>query len=266
MPKAWIPSFITSLLMANWYGATTLLRKENRRFLKVWRQTIVSPIISSLLYFVVFAPIFGDRLVQGVPYLVFIAPGLVMMGVITNAFQNGSSSLIISKYQNNIIDLLMYPLSGIELLFGFVGSALFRGLLVGAATIVPVLFFLDIPFSSPLVMISGAFLVSFIFGCMGVMTGLLAKEFDQIALLQNFVITPLVFLGGVFFSVSNLPPWWQSISWYNPISHMIDVMRYGMIGVADFNPTTSLIFLAVFALIMGVLCQWCLKVGKGIKN
>lgn len=252
--------------MSNRYGAYTLLRKENQRFLKVWKQTVLAPMVSALLYFLVFAPLFGERLVQGQPYLVFIAPGLVMMGIIMNAFQNSSSSLIISKYQNNIIDLLMYPLSGVDLMIGYVGSAMYRGILVGIATIVPVLFFLDIPFSHPLHMLAGAFLVSLFFGSMGVVAGLWAKEFDQIALLQNFLVTPLIFLGGVFFSNTNLPEFWQQVSWFNPISHMVDLMRYGMIGVSDYNPMTSLLVLTVMTAIMTGIAHYFLKLGKGIRQ
>jgi ABC-2 type transport system permease protein len=252
--------------MNNPIGTYYYFKKETIRFLKVWKQTILSPMISTMLYFIVFAPIFGDREVLGVPYLVFIAPGLIMMGMITNAFSNGASSLVIAKYSGTITDVPTLPLTPFELTIAYAFSSMIRGILVGLATIVPIVFFIQIPFSHIAILITTFLLVNFLFGSLGVIVGLWAKDFDSFSIIQNFALTPLIFLGGVFYSIQNLPPFFQTISFYNPLTHVIDLLRYGMIGVSDYSWHGNIIFLIIATTIISSWNYQLFKSGYRIKT
>jgi ABC-2 type transport system permease protein len=247
-------------------GTYYYFRKETTRFLRVWKQTILSPMISTMLYFIVFAPIFGDRVVLGVPYLVFIAPGLIMMGMITNAFSNGASSLVIAKYSGTITDIPTLPLTPFELTLAYAASSTLRGLLVGIATIIPIVFFINIPFSHVMLLLTTTILTCFLFGAFGSIVGLWAKDFDSFSIVQNFAITPLIFLGGVFYSIQNLPPFFQTISFYNPLTHIIDLLRYGMIGVSDYPWQENMIFLILLTTIIGAWNYRLFKIGYKIKT
>src|SRR5262245_24525866 len=214
----------------NWTGTKTLLGKEVRRFLRVPGQTVASPLVSTTLYFLVFGYTVGSRgEVNGIPYISFIVPGLVFLGIANNAFLNSSSSLFITKIQGTVVDLLSAPLGPGELLVGFIGGAMVRGLIVGLLTWVVAMFFTGIhvehAFLVPIVLI----LLSYVFGVLGLLAAIWAEKFEQINFFPTFVMLPLTFLGGVFYSVDRLPMPWREISLFNPIVYMVDVTRYGML-------------------------------------
>ncbi|ADM09159.1 ABC-2 type transporter [Parvularcula bermudensis HTCC2503] len=230
----------------NWIGLWTLYRKEVRRFLKVAFQTVAAPIITTVLYLTVFLVAFSgggrDPMIDGVlvPYAAFLPPGLIMMAILSNAFQNASSSLIIAKVQGSVVDILMPPLSAAELTIAFVAGAATRGLLVGAVTWVTILVFMAISgaplgMPHPLAVLYFALTASIMLGAVGAIAGMWAEKFDQLALIANFVITPLTFLSGTFFSVNKptLPGWVADVSAVNPLFYLIDGFRFGFIGVAD---------------------------------
>jgi ABC-2 type transport system permease protein len=223
----------------NWLGLLTLLEKEVRRFLKVSFQTIVAPVISTLLFLLVFMQAMGGRAdVGGVPYVEFLAPGLVMMAILTNAFANSSSSIIIGKVQGSIVDVLMPPLSASELTVAFVIGAAARGLLVGAVTAGTSAVFMagsssPMQIEHPLAIIFFAMLASMMFGFLGIIGGVWAEKFDQLAAVTNFVITPLTFLSGTFYAIRALPEPFLTFSHFNPVFYLIDGFRYGFTGVAE---------------------------------
>lgn len=223
----------------NWLGLQTLLEKEIRRFLKVSFQTIVAPVISTLLFLLVFMQAMGGRAdVGGVPYVEFLAPGLVMMAILTNAFANSSSSIIIGKVQGSIVDVLMPPLSASELTVAFVVGAAARGLLVGAVTAATSAVFMmgsssPMQIANPFAIALYACLASAMFGFLGIIGGVWADKFDQLAAVNNFVITPLTFLSGTFYAIKALPEPFLTFSHFNPVYYLIDGFRYGFTGVAE---------------------------------
>ncbi|MDZ7629229.1 MAG: ABC transporter permease [Parvularculaceae bacterium] len=223
----------------NWLGLQTLLEKEVRRFLKVSFQTVVAPVISTLLFLLVFMQALGGRAdIDGVPYVEFLAPGLVMMAILTNAFANSSSSIIIGKVQGSIIDVLMPPLSAAELTVAFVVGAAARGLLVGAVTAATSAFFMagstaPMEIENVLAIVFYATLASLMFGFLGIVGGVWADKFDQLAAINNFVITPLTFLSGTFYAIGALPEPFLTFSHFNPVFYLIDGFRYGFTGVAE---------------------------------
>jgi ABC-2 type transport system permease protein len=223
----------------NWLGLQTLLEKEVRRFLKVSFQTVVAPVISTLLFLVVFMQAMGGRAdIDGVPYVEFLAPGLIMMAMLTNAFANSSSSIIIGKVQGSIVDVLMPPLSAGELTVAFVVGAAARGLLVGAVTAATSALFM-MNSSAPMqidnlfAILFYATLASLMFGFLGIIGGVWADKFDQLAAVNNFVITPLTFLSGTFYAIRALPEPFLTFSHFNPVFYLIDGFRYGFTGVAE---------------------------------
>lgn len=222
--------------MLNPRGTWTLYKRESKRYLKVYLQTILAPIVSNLLYLAVFGVSLHRALpeVEGITYLSFLVPGLVAMGIINNAFQNPSSSIIIGKYQGIITDLLTIPLKRIEMMAAFIAAATVRGLIVGGVTLLAMLPFVELTFHSPLIILASSLLASLFFSGVGVIVGIWADEFDKIAFAQSFVLTPLVFLGGVFYPLQNLPEKFHSLSQFNPIVYIIDLIRYGFTGVHAF--------------------------------
>jgi len=223
----------------NWLGLRTLLEKEVRRFLKVSFQTIVAPVISTLLFLLVFMQAMGGRAdIDGVPYVEFLAPGLIMMAMQTNAFANSSSSIIIGKVQGSIVDVLMPPLSPGELTIAFVVGAAARGLLVGAVTALTSAFFMagspsPMQIENLAVILFYGTLASLMFGFLGILGGVWADKFDQLAAINNFVITPLTFLSGAFYAIRALPEPFLTLSHFNPVFYLIDGFRSGFTGVAE---------------------------------
>lgn len=216
----------------NWVGTRTLLKKEVKRFLRVPGQTVASPLVSTTLYFLVFGYTVGSRgEVQGIPYISFIVPGLVFLGVANNSFLNSSSSLFITKIQGTVVDLLAAPLGARELLIGFVTGAMVRGLLVGVLTWLAALMFTEAHAVHVLATLFFLLLSAYVFAILGLLAGLWAEKFEQINFFPTFLMLPLTFLGGVFYDVRGLPEPFRTLSLFNPVVHMVEGLRAGMLGL-----------------------------------
>ncbi|EAR51496.1 ABC transporter, permease protein [Oceanicola granulosus HTCC2516] len=251
----------------NWLGTWTLLRREVMRFMNVWSQTIMAPLINAGLLLLIFTIAIGPQRgeVMGVPFTVFIAPGIMTMTVIQNAFANTSSSITSAKVQGNIVDTLMPPLSAAEIAFGYVAGAVARGLLVAVVIGLGVWLFLGIvPVNLGWVLVftllGGAFM-----GALGLIAGIYAQKFDQLAAITNFLVTPLAFLSGTFYSIEALPGFMQALSHLNPMFYMIDGVRRGMIGVSDSSPWLGLVVCAIAAVGVNLLVWWWLRRGYRLK-
>jgi len=230
-------------------GWLTLLYKELLRFWKVSFQTILAPVLTALLYLLIFSHVLESRVsVFGgqVSYTAFLIPGLVMMSVLQNAFANSSSSLIQSKITGNLIFMLLPPLSPLDMFAAYVLGAMVRGIVVGLGVFLVTLAFAPLSMSHPLWALAFALLGSAILGALGLIAGIVADKFDQLAAFQNFLIMPLTFLSGVFYSIHSLPPFWQALSHFNPFFYMIDGFRYGFFGLSDVAPGTSLVIVGIF--------------------
>lgn len=221
----------------NTIGLVTLIRKEVGRFANVYIQTIVAPMITTLLFYTVFAVAFGGatRMVGGLPYLEFLVPGLIMMSMAQNAFANTSSSLMISKVQGNIVDLLMPPLSPFEIVLGYVAAGVIRGLVVGLACLVVVFFFAPVKLFSIPIVLSYAVLGTLMLSTLGIAAGLWSEKFDHLSAITNFLVMPMTFLSGTFYSIHGLSATWQAVAQMNPFFFMIDGFRYGMTGHLESN-------------------------------
>lgn len=222
----------------NWLGLYTLGAREIQRFMAVWTQTLLAPLVTAGLFMVIFSVAMGARRgdVMGVDFTTFIAPGILMMTVIQNAFANTSSSIVISKIQGNIVDTLMPPLSALELVLGFLSGSVVRGLLVALVIGAGLFVFKGIVPAHPFWALAFVILGSALMGATGMVAGIYANKFDQMAAITNFLITPLAFLSGTFYSVQALPPVLYQVSHVNPIFYLIDGVRYGLIGVSDMSP------------------------------
>lgn len=223
-------------------GFPTLLYKELLRFWKVSFQTVAAPILTALLYLLIFSHVLAEhvQVYEGVRYTAFLVPGLVMMSVLQNAFANTSSSLIQSKISGSVIFMLVPPLSYLEFFAAYVLAAVVRGLVVGLGVLFCTLGLVDLQFQSPLWIFAFALAGSALLGSLGLIAAVWADKYEQIAAFQNFIIMPLTFLSGVFYSIHSLPPFWQQLSHLNPFFYMIDGFRYGFFGVSDINPAVSL--------------------------
>ncbi|BBU28532.1 transport permease protein [Burkholderia sp. THE68] len=236
-------------------GFRTLFYKELLRFWKVSFQTVLAPVVTALLYLTIFGHALSGhvQVYPGVGYTSFLVPGLVMMSVLQNAFANSSSSLIQSKITGNLVFVLLPPIAHWEMFFAYVLAAVVRGLCVGLGVFIVTIWFIPMSFSAPFYIIAFAILGSGILGTLGLIAGIWADKFDQLAAFQNFLIMPLTFLSGVFYSTHTLPPLWRAVSHLNPFFYMIDGFRYGFFGLSDVDPLVSLGivggFLAVLALI-----------------
>lgn len=252
----------------NKIGVYTLIRREVGRFMSVYMQTIVAPIITTLLFYAIFALAFGGvaRMINGVPFLQFLIPGLIMMVMVQNAFANTSSSIVISKVQGNIVDILLPPLSETELMTGFVAGGVIRGIMVGVVVGLSVLLFVPYTLHAPSIVVAFAFLGTIMLSTLGVLAGLWSDKFDHMAAFTNFIITPLTFLSGTFYSVESLPPMWHGLAKYNPFFYMIDGFRYGFIGQADGNVTVGLVTISGINIILLVMVYVMLRTGYKIKS
>jgi ABC-2 type transport system permease protein len=239
-------------------GFPTLLRKELLRFWKVAFQTIAAPVLTALLYLLIFAHVLEGRVqVYGtVPYTSFLIPGLMMMSMLQNSFANPSSSLIQSRITGNLVFILLPPLSHREIFSAYMLAAIARGLCVGACVWVVALFFVPLQVSNPLWVLAFAVLSCGIMGTLGIIAGLWSEKFDQLAAFQNFLIMPATFLSGVFYSIHSLPPFWQAVSRWNPVFYTIDGFRYGFFAVSDVSPWQSL---AVVSAVFAALCLFALR-------
>ncbi|MDR4516283.1 MAG: ABC transporter permease [Nitrosomonas sp.] len=249
-------------------GFLTLLYKELLRFWKVGFQTVLAPIVSTLLYLLIFFHVLEAHIevYQGVPYTVFLIPGLVMMAVMQNAFANSSSSMIQSKISGNIVFVLLSPLTYREIFLAYILASVVRGLLVGAGVYLVTWFFFDIPLYWPVWIMLFAVMGSALLGALGVIAGIWADKFDQLAAFQNFIIMPLTFLSGVFYSIHSLPPAWQYLSHLNPFFYMIDGFRYGFFGVSDIPPYMSLVIVTVCFVAISLLAIKLLRTGYKLRH
>jgi ABC-2 type transport system permease protein len=249
-------------------GFPTLLYKELLRFWKVSFQTVAAPVLTALMYLVVFAYALGDRvrMFEHVSYAQFLVPGLVMMSVLQNAFANSSSSLIQSKISGNLVFMMLPPISYLEFFGAYVLASMIRGLVVGAGVLAVSVWFVDLHVAAPAWVFMFALLGSALLGALGLVAGIWADKFEQIAAFQNFVILPLTFLSGVFYSIRSLPEVWQTATHLNPFFYMIDGFRYGFFGVSDYSPVASLMVVAVSFVLLSAACLLMLRSGYKLRQ
>jgi len=249
-------------------GFRTLLYKEVLRFWKVGTQTVAAPVLTALLYLLIFSHVLEAhiRVYGTVSYTAFLVPGLVMMSVLQNAFANSSSSLIQSKVTGNIIFVLLPPISYREFFAAYVLAAVVRGLVVGTGVLAATMWFAPLSVDNPLWIIAFAVLGGGLLGSLGVVAGIWADKFDQLAAFQNFLIMPLTFLSGVFYSIHSLPPFWQQVSHFNPVFYMIDGFRHGFFGVSDVSPWLSLAIVGTCFALLSMLTLFMLKRGYKLRN
>jgi ABC-2 type transport system permease protein len=246
----------------------TLLYKEVLRFWKVGFQTVAAPVLTALLYLMVFAYALEGRVrvYDSVSYAQFLVPGLVMMTILQNAFANSSSSLIQSKITGNLVFILLPPISYLEFFGAYLLASMVRGLVVGAGVLLATLWFVDLAVVAPLWVLAFALLGAAILGALGIIAGIWADKFDQLAAFQNFIILPLTFLSGVFYSIRTLPAAWQTASHFNPFFYMIDGFRYGFFGVSDFPPLTSLALVGISCAVLSAAALWLLRSGYKLRQ
>jgi ABC-2 type transport system permease protein len=249
-------------------GFQTLFYKEVLRFWKVATQTIGAPIVTALLYLLIFGHVLEShvQIYPGVKYTAFLIPGLIMMSLLQNSFANASSSLIQSKIIGNLVFILLPPLSHWELFGGYVLSAVVRGLAVGTGVFVATAWFSELSYVAPWWILFFAFMGAAMLGTMGLIAGIWAEKFDQMATFQNFLIVPATFLSGVFYSINSLPPFWQNLSRFNPFFYMIDGFRYGFFGQSDVNPLISAGIVSVFFILFAGIAVQMLKSGYKLRH
>lgn len=252
----------------NWLGLGTLAKREVLRFLAVWTQTLLAPLVTAGLFLLIFSIAIGPSrgAVMGVPFLTFLIPGIMMMTVIQNAFANTSSSIVISKVQGNIVDTLMPPLSPMELVLGYLAGAVARGLCVAVAITIALALILGQGVAHPLWALTFVLLGGAMMGAVGIVAGIFANKFDQMAAITNFIVTPLAFLSGTFYSVEALPESLQSFTRVNPIFYLIDGTRYGMIGVSDSAPVVGLVAVSAVTAALIATAYTMLKTGYRLKS
>ncbi|GIU02306.1 ABC transporter permease [Shewanella morhuae] len=245
----------------------SILAKEINRFTRIWLQTLVPPAITMTLYFLIFGNLVGSRIGEmgGVTYMEFIAPGLIMMSVITNSYSNVASSFYSAKFQRNLEELLVAPVPHYVLIAGYVGGGVARGLCVGLIVTLVAMFFVDISLHHVGLVVMTVFLTSVLFSLGGLINAIYAKSFDDISIIPTFILTPLTYLGGVFYSLSLLPSFWQGVSALNPVVYMINVFRYGFLGFADISVPLSIGIMVGFCIALWTLAYYLVSRGIGLK-
>ena len=249
-------------------GTWTLLKKELLRFWRVAFQTVAAPVISGILYLLIFSHVLDGRIevYDGVPYMAFLIPGLIMMSLLQNAFSNSSSSLIQAKVMGNIVFLLLTPLSYLQLYFSLLVASIARGIFVGICLFFISIFYIDLPIENLFIVFLFAVLGGGLMGSFGIIAGVWAERFDQMAAFGNFVIMPLSMLSGVFYSIHSLSPFWQKVSHLNPFFYMIDGFRYGFFGQSDTSPYLSLLIVTLFFIILAFITIRMLKSGYKLRG
>jgi ABC-2 type transport system permease protein len=251
-----------------WIGYKTIVRKEITRILRIWGQTIVPPAITMTLYFIIFGELIGRRIGEmgGFTYMQYIVPGLIIMSVITNSYGNMVSSFFGAKFGKHIEELLISPLPNWIILAGYVTGALTRGLLVGGVVMIVSLLFTPISVQHPLIMFSILLMTAIVFSLAGMVNAIFAQKFDDIAIIPTFILAPLTYLGGVFYSISLLPDFWQKVSVVNPILYMVNGFRYGMLGVSDVGLVQAYSVIFIAGVLLFVWCLILLKRGTGLRT
>ncbi|HLS97910.1 MAG: ABC transporter permease [Porticoccaceae bacterium] len=251
-----------------WIAFVTILVREIRRFTRIWQQTLLPPAITITLYFVIFGTLIGPRIgsMEGFSYIEFVAPGLIMMAIITNAYGNVVSSFFGAKFGKSIEELLVSPVPNYIILIGFVMGGVARGLAVGLIVTLLSLFFTHLQVQHLFITVSVVFLTAVLFSLAGFINAVYARSFDDISIIPTFVLTPLTYLGGVFYSITMLPGFWQGVSQANPILYMINAFRYGMLGISDIHVGAAFAMIGLFILVLYVYCLHLLKTSKGLRN
>jgi ABC-2 type transport system permease protein len=246
----------------------TIVIKEVSRFARIWIQTILPPAVSMTLYFVIFGSLIGPRIgpMDGFSYIQYIAPGIIMMSIINSSYANVVSSFFGAKFQRHIEEMLVAPIPNIIILSGYVTGGVARGMMVGLVVTLVALFFTELHIEHPLIVVTVVLLTSILFSLAGFINGIFARKFDDIAIIPSFVLTPLIYLGGVFYSINMLPEFWQLVSKLNPILYMVNVFRYGMLGVSDIKIQPAFAIILIFTVALFSLCLYLLNKGVGIKN
>ncbi|QEA39463.1 ABC transporter permease [Pistricoccus aurantiacus] len=246
----------------------TLVTKEVRRFTRIWPQTLLPPSITMTMYFIIFGSLIGSRIgeMDGFDYMDYIVPGLIMMSVITNSYSNVASSFFSNKFQRSVEEMMVSPMPNWVVLSGFVIGGMARGLGVGLIVTLVSLFFTQVRVEHPLLTLVVVTMTAMLFSIGGFINALVANKFDDISIVPIFVLTPLTYLGGVFYSIDLLPNFWQSVSMLNPILYMVNVFRYGFLGVSDIPVVFALIAVAAFILVFYGVALWMLGRGKGIRS
>ena len=252
----------------NWIGYLTIARKEISRILRIWVQTIVPPAITMTLYFIIFGNLIGRRIgeMDGFDYMQFIAPGLIMMSVINNAYGNVVSSFFGSKFGKHIEELLVSPMPNSLILLGFITGGVVRGLLVGLVVTFIALFFTDLSVQHPFVTASVVLLTAIVFSLGGFLNAVFARKFDDISIVPTFILTPLTYLGGVFYSIKLLPDFWQRVSELNPILYMVNAFRYGILGVSDISIGKAYVIIILFVVGLFMFALYLLDKGTGTRE
>lgn len=247
---------------------SAIVLKEIRRFMRIWVQTILPAAITMTLYFVIFGNLIGSQLndIHGLKYIDYIVPGIILMAIINNSYANVVSSFFSAKFQRHVEELLVSPMPNYLIVVGYISGGVARGIMVGLAVTLVSIFFVDLQFTHILVTLTVVLLTAVLFSLGGFINAAYAKSFDDISIIPTFVLTPLTYLGGVFYSVDMLPGFWKSVSLVNPILYMINAVRYGMLGVSDINIVTALTMIILFVVILFLFALYLLNKGIGIRN
>ncbi|KAB7628412.1 ABC transporter permease [Alkalilimnicola sp. S0819] len=255
-------------LRSNLIALGTLVLKETHRYMRIWAQTLLPPAITMTLYFVIFGSLIGPRIgpMDGYSYIEFIAPGIIMMAVITNSYANVASSFFGAKFQSHIEEILVSPTPNFFILLGYLAGGVGRGLLVGLIVTLVALFFTDLRIHNPWITLSVVLLTAILFSLGGFLNALFGRKFDDIAIVPTFVLTPLTYLGGVFYSISLLPPFWERVSHLNPILYMVNGFRYGILGASDIDIRVAYSIILLFIVLLGGFCLYLLNRGTGLRK
>lgn len=245
----------------------TLVLREIRRFMRLWSQTLFPPAITMTLYFIIFGKFIGSQIreIEGYSYIQFIVPGLVMMSIMTNSYANTVSSFFLTKFNKSIEEMLVSPMPNWVILVGFMAGGATRGVIVGAIVLLVAFLFTKMPLLHPFIIVSMAMLAAMVFSLGGLINGVFAKRFDDISFVPTFVLTPLTYLGGVFYSIHQLPPFWYTVSLFNPVLEMVNTFRYGLLGISDVNVYFGFGLVISFLVILFAWSWYLLAKGIGIK-
>ena len=254
--------------MANWIAFKTIIVKEVLRFSRIWIQTILPPAVTTALYLIIFGNLIGARVgeMSGVSYLSYIIPGVIMMAVITHSYSNVVSSFYSAKFQRHVEELLISPVPNYVIIAGYICGGVARGFIVGVVVTMVALIFADFTVTSYLLTLLVGILTAVLFALGGFINAIFAKCFDDISIVPTFILTPLTYLGGVFYSISLLPPIWQDVSLFNPILYMVNVFRYGMLGISDVGVVWGLFVIICFIVLLSFVAHYLLDKGIGLKQ
>jgi ABC-2 type transport system permease protein len=255
-------------MKVQWIGFLTLMRKEVTRVFRIWPQTLLPSVMTTTLYFVIFGNFMGSRLGQldGFKYIDFIIPGLIMMAVITTAYSNVSSTVFSAKFQRNIDELLVSPMKNSTILLGHLSGGIIRGCLVGVLVMLVSLFFTDIQIHDFSLVVITMFMTSLLFSLGGFLNALFADKFDDISIIPTFILTPLTYLGGVFYSVNLLPSFWRQVSLFNPILYIVNIFRFSVLGISDISIIYASLYMSLTVIFLWTICLTLLNRGYGIRS